>query len=286
MPHNDLHDLDTDQYQTYAAFMHKFELQGNGLEALPENFFTIFENLNELNISENKLKELPGGFSSLKALEILDISSNELKALPKDFSSVIDTLEILNISSNPFSNIPDEIFSLINLRILKANNIGHITLKGIGKLKNLIELYIASNYIDDIPDELGKLCLSHLDLSGIPWFPKFLEQEIQPNFSTFRTALKEVMIFRLMTEEVYTLRVFLFLGYQFLWCLWVWITTKFGFQWKENFPFIYLLELAKPRFFSVFQVLLGYLYGSLFTRLLKCVYTGLFSVVFIPLRDM
>ncbi|XP_076085942.1 uncharacterized protein LOC143056672 isoform X1 [Mytilus galloprovincialis] len=199
--HADLHDFDSSAFKNYAKFMHKFEFQDNAIEALPDNFFMMFKNLNELNLSQNKLSSLPEGFSCLTGLESLDVSSNNLSKLPNDFSSVKETLENLNISFNPLGGIPAEVYSLTNLQVLEANNLGKLNLKGIGKLTSLEKFYAASNIVEEVPQEMCSLPLTHLDLSGIPWFPDFLEQKIQPNKSTFITALNNITVFKMMTEE-------------------------------------------------------------------------------------
>ena len=202
VPNSDMKTINSKQFQSYAQFMHKFEFQNNDIERLPENFFTMFNHLSELNLANNKLTCLPEGFSSLKNLESLEISSNLLTALPKDFVAVKDSLENLNISSNPFNCIPPEIFKLENLVVLSANNVGKVNLTGIGKLSQLEKLYVGSNLIMEIPEEIGSLSLTHLDLSGVPWFPEFLEQKIQPNLTTFKSALNNIIVFQSMSEEV------------------------------------------------------------------------------------
>lgn len=210
--HADLHDFDSSAFKNYAKFMHKFEFQDNAIEALPDNFFMMFKNLNELNLSQNKLSSLPEGFSCLTGLESLDVSSNNLSKLPNDFSSVKETLENLNISFNPLGGIPAEVYSLTNLQVLEANNLGKLNLKGIGKLTSLEKFYAASNIVEEVPQEMCSLPLTHLDLSGIPWFPDFLEQKIQPNKSTFITALNNITVFKMMTEEVSVVSVLILIS--------------------------------------------------------------------------
>ena len=60
--------------------------QYNLIPALPAACLTKWTNLEELDISGNKLKELPSEISCCKALKRLCVSENELTALPSTVS--------------------------------------------------------------------------------------------------------------------------------------------------------------------------------------------------------
>ncbi|CAL6031905.1 Conserved_hypothetical protein [Hexamita inflata] len=72
--------------------------------------------LKELNISKNKLKEVPETVLQINGLQKLDVSSNKINNV-KDLSKLTQ-LQNLDISRNKLEEI-DEIATLNNLKILK-----------------------------------------------------------------------------------------------------------------------------------------------------------------------
>lgn len=72
-----------------------------------------------LNLSLNKLYELPRGFGAFPMLEVLDLTYNNLKetSLPGNFF-IMETLRALYLGDNDFECIPAEIKNLKNLQIV------------------------------------------------------------------------------------------------------------------------------------------------------------------------
>ena len=99
-------------------------LEGNLLSTLPEQFsrlpnlkvlvlnhnnlsnslpFICKLKLNHLEITNNKIRQLPDEIGNLDSLIILDLSNNKLKSLPDSIISLVE-LEKLNLSHNRFSS--------------------------------------------------------------------------------------------------------------------------------------------------------------------------------------
>lgn len=105
-------------------------------------------------------------------MEILNLSVNKIRDLPFYFYR-LNALEVLLLSRNKFYSFPSVLTDLTNLRKLdiSSNKISSITFF-IYRLNNLEELDISSNKLYSLPKEIKKLKnLKKLTLYGndIPW---------------------------------------------------------------------------------------------------------------------
>lgn len=109
-------------------------LYQNSLEVLPP-VITSFTNLRYLDVSSNRLTELPPEIG-LCPLTTLIAKNNFLseKSLPTPFSSLL-TLKEVNFSGNQFILFPQEIL----------------------RMKNLNYLYLGGNNISKVPKEINNL---------------------------------------------------------------------------------------------------------------------------------
>ena len=200
MPNNELREIPKELFDQFYRFMTKIDFSNNNLETLPENIFEKFATLETLNISGNKLESIPDGMKHLHELVHLDISGNTITKLPNDFDSLKDTLVYLNISDNAIG-LPKVVFSLVKLEELLAENVGEISqhLAEIKNLKELQTLNIGKNQTGSLPEGLGDLPLTDLDVSGVPWFT-------DAQFQSFR-AFKQMMyhnhVTKAMDEKVF-----------------------------------------------------------------------------------
>ena len=84
--------------QINMPLLHTFDVSSNRLTALPD--LTVMHKLSTLNASENQIRTIPEGFTSLQALKSADFSGNSLLTLDDGIGSM-ESLTILNISNNP-----------------------------------------------------------------------------------------------------------------------------------------------------------------------------------------
>lgn len=140
-------------------------LNNNRLASLPSSF-SLFYNLEFLDISNNGLTTICEGITRLIKLKTLLAKNNRLDefSLPKDFGSL--QLEVLNFSGNRFEEIPLQCTKLIRLQSL---SLGGNRLKSIpAEIENLTSLellYLGGNLISAIPPEVANLpFLSYLVL--------------------------------------------------------------------------------------------------------------------------
>ena len=132
-------------------------MQHNDLGTIPKCLLEL-PSLGELNLSSNKLTEIPDVAEWSPCLTVLDLSNNQLQNLP--LNVVAPAIRSLNLAKNHFRNVPLCICSFTTLHSLTlSDNPDVLTL----------------------PAEMGRLSyLSHLNLSGLKDLndpPKNLQKE-------------------------------------------------------------------------------------------------------------
>ncbi|KAJ3372074.1 hypothetical protein GGF31_002336 [Allomyces arbusculus] len=150
-------------------------LRGRKIQALPEGVFRQFDHLVALDLSSNKLKNLPASLARLVSLRDLNVRENCLAELPVELQA-LEHLQVLNVSINELAAIPPWIH----------------------ELKELHYLDIRTNKITHLPLELGML--SKLDtflVDNNPWdasFKPLMSPLLSPNgVSSTSSGLYEVM---------------------------------------------------------------------------------------------
>lgn len=128
-----------------------------------------------LNLSENKLTNLPEWFGRLENVAAIDLSENHFSDLPF-WIKRLEKLEYLNLSNNQFAKVPDAIQSLTRLiRLNFSNNQIQALPPSMCKLFQLDELNCSHNQIASLPDEfanfhqLNLLFLGDNQLVSLPY---------------------------------------------------------------------------------------------------------------------
>ncbi|MHA1192093.1 MAG: leucine-rich repeat domain-containing protein [Promethearchaeota archaeon] len=140
----------------FIKSLKKLDLSSNKLEELPYAISNL-KNLEELNLGLNQMKDF-GALSRLNlSLKRLDLQANDLTSIP-NFIFNLKNLESLNLYENMISEIPKDISNLSNLQELNlgGNGLNKIPFY-VGKLKNLRVLNLWKNNLSDLPDFLGNL---------------------------------------------------------------------------------------------------------------------------------
>ena len=153
-------------------------LQGRKLDQVPDAL-TKMTDLEVLDLSDNKLAELPEGLKNLNQLTTLVLSGNRLEEIPSVVCQ-LKTLTTLDVAYNTISRLPE---SISNLDKLTTINLSYNELKEISRnlcqLKKLTTLDITSNPIKRIAEEITNLrLLSTLRMAGttLRELPSFLCQ--------------------------------------------------------------------------------------------------------------
>ncbi|CAG9562611.1 unnamed protein product [Danaus chrysippus] len=133
------------------------DLGKNNLKNIPSEIFCPLENLQTLNLTNNRMKSIDRlgfGKSCGTGLRSLDISQNELKSLSEESEiSGLRHLQELKLQHNNISDISDEIFNgLISLRILNIsyNNLQLIPEGIFANTKELREIYLNNNQLFEL----------------------------------------------------------------------------------------------------------------------------------------
>lgn len=164
LAYNHLHQLPIIQRQIP---LQELFLQNNSLSLLPENFFKCVQTIRVLNVSNNRLCELPQPEGMLN-LEKLYITANCLtdEALQK-ISPFIRNLKILHAAYNNFTSLPDLCASQwteIEELVLSGNKLMRLP-DNIGTLRHLAVLRVHSNLLQTCPTLSNLISLRVLDLA-------------------------------------------------------------------------------------------------------------------------
>ncbi len=94
------------------------DLSKQKLSEVPDEII-LFTNLQQLNLSNNKLLELPNFITKLPKLSYLNISANKLSSLPQNIGN-LNQLSSIDFSKNKISSIPNSFFQLENIEIINC----------------------------------------------------------------------------------------------------------------------------------------------------------------------
>ncbi|KAK2581006.1 hypothetical protein KPH14_006056 [Odynerus spinipes] len=135
------------------------------LDELPSNLQALAPLLRTLDISENKITQIPDDIGKFTLLKQLNLSRNKLTALPETLGD-LSKLEGLNASSNFIETIPLSLSKLTHLKQvnLSDNRIAEFPLM-FCDLKHLDVLDLSKNRLTTIPDAAALLCVTELNLN-------------------------------------------------------------------------------------------------------------------------
>lgn len=139
-----------------------------------------FSNLKSINLSANRLKEVPKGVLNLKSLREVRLGSNELTKLPEAICG-LTKLEILYLGGNELLELPLEIGRLVNLRVLYLGDNGLTWLPSqIIDLQSLRTLDVHANRLEELPEEIMDMeCLEYLSVRDNPLIMRFAQDAKQ-----------------------------------------------------------------------------------------------------------
>ncbi|XP_028142541.1 leucine-rich repeat-containing protein 40-like isoform X2 [Diabrotica virgifera virgifera] len=134
------------------------DLCKNKFVDIPHGLKLLSNTLTELNMSCNRISNVPEFLMDLTKLKFCDLSKNQLEDLPDSLSSLVYIRELI-LSNNRFKKIPNCIFQMVGIEILlmNDNNIEEIPIDNLKMLTRIATLDLSNNSINYVPPELGNI---------------------------------------------------------------------------------------------------------------------------------
>ena len=124
------------------------------LDEFPEEIISLSKTLEILDLSDNRLTELPDSICELKSLKIIFFERNNFVEFPTILKE-LPLLEMIGFKSNQIEIVPENAFPpRLKWLILTNNKIKKIP-KSIGNCSLLQKVTIAGNLIEEIPTEMA-----------------------------------------------------------------------------------------------------------------------------------
>ncbi|CAG9466922.1 unnamed protein product [Pedinophyceae sp. YPF-701] len=146
--------------------LQEFDLSSNRLVSLPENL-TELRTLRVLRINFNSLPKLPDVVCQLGRLQVLSLTGNQLTDLNENIGQ-LRALKELDLSGNQLQSLPQSFCDLINLQFLNAGDNRLESLPtDFGELVNLERLILSTNNLSQLPESMAALTrLTKVDLAN------------------------------------------------------------------------------------------------------------------------
>lgn len=152
------------------------KLARNGLEGMLSQSISKLTNLETLELSENRLKSLPGSLAQLSHLHSLNVSNNCLSFIP--FGALYRSpIAELDVSNNNISGslFPEIVTGMDSLRVLdiRKNSICALSEAPSLALPNLVQLLASHNDLSELPSvaDWQELCVLALDANHLSALP-------------------------------------------------------------------------------------------------------------------
>lgn len=138
-----------------------------GLEKFPPELVKVVNNLRTLDLSNNKIAQLPQNIGSFKMLKTLKLHKNKLTAIPDDIGN-LSKLETLSLEFNQLTRLPaDTAFQ--QLKHLSKLDLSHNHLKSFPTalfgLKQLSTVNLSANKITTVPDGVDAMEATEINLN-------------------------------------------------------------------------------------------------------------------------
>jgi len=147
-----------------------------GLTRFPEEIFELADTLEILDLSQNKLTELPADFGRLKKLRIFFCSDNLFTVFPEVLGDC-PLLDIVGFKANKIKTVPAlSLNPNVRWLILTDNCINKLP-KEIGQCSRMQKLMLAGNQLSELPDELSNcrnLSLLRISANRLTKLPEWL----------------------------------------------------------------------------------------------------------------
>ncbi|CAG5119325.1 unnamed protein product [Candidula unifasciata] len=143
-----------EELQKLSKTLRTVDLSDNRIPQLPPWFVTL-SSLKNLTMNSCKLASLPDDFGQLKKLEVLILIDNSLTSLPRSFSN-LSNLKTLTLSKNQFKSFPTEILPLQQLDSVDLSQNSITQLPSDMSALQAVELNLNQNQVSTLPVSLAQ----------------------------------------------------------------------------------------------------------------------------------
>lgn len=135
------------------------------LKAFPDEVLDLDKAVRTLDLTHNKLVDIPMEISKLINLQRLVLADNLIERLPMNLGK-LQSLKVMTLDGNRIASLPDELGQLVRLeRLSISENILTCLPETIGSLRNLSLLNVSNNKLKTFPESIGS-CFSLEELQA------------------------------------------------------------------------------------------------------------------------
>ncbi|GIU19725.1 MULTISPECIES: leucine-rich repeat-containing protein kinase family protein [unclassified Shewanella] len=149
-----------------------------GLTQFPMAIFSLADSLEVLDLSGNKLSELPDNLSDLHQLKILFLTNNCFESVPLVLAKC-PKLEMISFKSNSLKQLPQAALPDNTRWLILTDNKLETLPEDMGRLHQLQKLALAGNKLASLPESMAnctKLELARLSANDFKALPDWLFQ--------------------------------------------------------------------------------------------------------------
>lgn len=125
------------------------------LTQLPDEIFDLADSLEVLNLSGNRLSELPDGLARLKKLRVLFCSDNAFTAVPEVLGEC-EALEMVGFKANRIRHLPDNALPPALRWLILTDNALPSLPRELGARPRLRKLMLSGNRLVGLPESLAE----------------------------------------------------------------------------------------------------------------------------------
>ncbi|TYH39995.1 hypothetical protein ES332_D12G216100v1 [Gossypium tomentosum] len=135
------------------------------VQTFPDEVLDLDKSVRTLDLTQNKLVEIPMEISELVNMQRLILASNHIEQLPSTMGN-LQSLKAMILDGNRITSLPDELDELVKLEKLSISGNMLMSLPNtIGSLRNLALLNVSNNKLKYLPESIG-ICSSLEELQA------------------------------------------------------------------------------------------------------------------------